>query len=45
LAIDVKGNLAGMLKAASPEQDWPQQLALVVGACNQRYLQLRSGAA
>src|SRR5947209_8730496 len=32
LAIDVKGNLAGMLRAASPEQDWPQQMALVAGA-------------
>jgi hypothetical protein len=31
LAMDVKGNLAAMLKAASPEKDWPLQLSLVAG--------------
>ena len=32
LAIDVKGQLAAMLTAASPGDDWPRQLALVAGA-------------
>ena len=31
LAIDVKGNLAAMLVAASPTEDWPRQRALVAG--------------
>ena len=31
LAIDVKGNLAAMLAAASPTEDWPRQMALVAG--------------
>ena len=31
LAIDVKGNLAAMLSAASPGEDWPRQIALVAG--------------
>jgi site-specific DNA recombinase len=39
LAVEVKGNLAAMLSAASPTEDWPRELALVAGACN-RYLQL-----
>jgi hypothetical protein len=45
LAVDVKGNLAAMLAAASPNEDWQRQTALVAGARNQRYLQLWSGAA
>jgi hypothetical protein len=44
LAIDVKGNLAAMLTAAVPA-DWDTHIALVAGACNQRYLQLWTGAA
>ena len=32
LEIDVKGNLAAMLTAASPGQDWQRQLSLVAGA-------------
>jgi hypothetical protein len=40
LAVDVKGNLAAMLAAASPGEDWQRQITLVAGACNQRYLQL-----
>ena len=31
LAIDVKGNLAAMLSAASPSEDWPRRIALVAG--------------
>lgn len=34
LAIEVKGDLAAMLSAASPESDRPRQLALVAGARN-----------
>ena len=50
LRIELKGNLAAMLSAAqnakrSPEGDLSQQIALVAGARNQRYLQLWSGAA
>jgi site-specific DNA recombinase len=45
LAIDVKGNLAAMLSAASPTEDWQRQETLVAGACNRRYLHLWSGAA
>lgn len=37
LAVDVKGNLAAMLSAASPGEDWQRQLTLVAGACNQLY--------
>ena len=40
LAVDVKGNLAAMLAAANPGEDWQRQLTLVAGARNQRYLQL-----
>ena len=32
LAVDVKGNLAAMLAAASPNEDWQRQTALVAGA-------------
>jgi hypothetical protein len=32
LAIDVKGNLAAMLGAASPREDWQRQITLVAGA-------------
>jgi hypothetical protein len=46
LAIDVKGNLAAMLAAASPtNEDWQRQLTLVAGARNQHYLQLWRPAA
>ena len=51
LQIELKGNLAAMLSAAtnakrSPETgDLSLQVVLVAGACNQRYLQLWSGAA
>ena len=50
LRIELKGNLAAMLGAAqnakrSPEGDLSLQIALVAGACNQRYLQLWRGAA
>ena len=45
LGIDVKANLATMLGAANPTEDWQRQITLVAGACNQRYLQLWSGAA
>ena len=31
LAVDVKGNLAAMLAAASPNEDWQRQTALVAG--------------
>jgi len=31
LAVEVKGNLAAMLSAASPTEDWPRELALVAG--------------
>jgi hypothetical protein len=51
LQIELKGNLAAMLSAAqkatrSPETgDLELQIMMVAGACNQRYLQLWSGAA
>jgi DNA invertase Pin-like site-specific DNA recombinase len=51
LRIEVKGDLAAMLAAAqsakrSPETgDLSLQVAVVAGACNQRYLQLWSAAA
>jgi hypothetical protein len=51
LQIELKGNLAAMLRAAqnakrSPETgDLSLQVVMVAGACNQRYLQLWSGAA
>src|SRR3954466_11441318 len=51
LRIELKGNLAAMLGAAqnakrSPETgDLSLQVVMVAGACNQRYLQLWSGAA
>jgi hypothetical protein len=51
LRIELKGNLAAMLAAAqqtkrSPETaDLLAPIQLVAGACNQRYLQLWSGAA
>ena len=35
LGIDVKGNLATMLGAANPTEDWQRQITLVAGACNQ----------
>ena len=31
LAVDVKGNLAAMLKAASPNEDWPGAVTMVAG--------------
>lgn len=40
LSIDVKGNLAAMLAAASQTNDWQRQIALVAGARNHHYLQL-----
>jgi site-specific DNA recombinase len=51
LRIELKGNLAAMLSAAtnakrSPETgDLVLRVEMVAGACNQRYLQLWSGAA
>jgi hypothetical protein len=51
LAIDLKGNLAAMLSAATNAKRSPDtgdllvQIKLVAGARNQRYLQLWSGAA
>ena len=45
LKVDVKGNLATMLAAASQTDDWQRQVALVAGACNRRYLLLWSGPA
>jgi hypothetical protein len=51
LRIILKGNLAGMLTVArdkkrpSETDDLLDQIQLVAGACNQRYLQLWSGAA
>jgi hypothetical protein len=51
LRIELKGNLAAMLSAAtnakrSPETgDLSLQVQMVAGACNQRYLQLWRGAA
>ena len=51
LRITVKGDLAGMLSAARDSKRSPDigdlkvQIKLVAGACNQRYLQLLSGAA
>ena len=51
LQIELTGNLAAMPRATgqtkrSPESDdLSLQVSLVAGACNQRYLQLSSGAA
>ncbi len=51
LNITLKGDLAGMLRAARDSKRSPEtgdllvQIKLVAGACNQRYLQLWSGAA
>jgi hypothetical protein len=51
LKITLKGDLAGMLSAARDSKRSPDtgdlmvQIKLVAGACNQRYLQLWSGAA
>lgn len=51
LQIELRGNLAAMLgatvqtKRSSDSDDLSLQLSLVAGACNQRYLQLWSGAA
>jgi len=51
LNITLKGDLAGMLSAARDSKRSPDtgdlllQIKLVAGACNQRYLQLWSGAA
>jgi len=51
LRIILKGNLAGMLRLAhqnkrpSETDDLVDQIMLVAGACNPRYLQLWSGAA
>ena len=51
LKIELKGNLAAMLGAAQNAKRSPDtgdllvQIKLVAGACNQRYLQLWSGAA
>jgi site-specific DNA recombinase len=50
LNIEVRGNLAAMLDSAqkskrSPEGDLSVPVQMVAGACNQRYLQLWSGAA
>jgi site-specific DNA recombinase len=51
LKITLKGDLAGMLSAARDSKRSPDtgdllvQIQLVAGACNQRYLQLWSGAA
>jgi len=51
LNITLKGDLAGMLSAARDTKRWPDTGDLMVqnkvgcGACNQRYLQLWSGAA
>ena len=51
LKITLKGDLAGMLSAARDSKRSPDtgdllvQIQMVAGACNQRYLQLWSGAA
>jgi DNA invertase Pin-like site-specific DNA recombinase len=51
LHVGLKGDLAGMLSAARDSKRSPDtgdllvQIKLVAGACNQRYLQLWSGAA
>lgn len=51
LQIELRGNLAAMLgatvqtKRSSESDDLSLQVSLVAGACNQRYLQLWSGAA
>jgi hypothetical protein len=51
LKITLKGDLEGMLSAARDNKRSPDtgdllfQIKLVAGACNQRYLQLWSGAA
>lgn len=44
LGIDVKGNLAATLNAASPGEDWQRQLSMVAGARNdnERTFQMRS---
>ena len=45
LKIDVKGNLAAMLAAASHTDDWQRQIALVAGARNKLYRRLCWAAA
>ena len=51
LRIELRGNLAAMLTAAQQTKRSPETgdllvpVQLVAGACNQRYLQLGSGAA
>ncbi len=51
LKITLKGDLAGMLSAASDSKRSPEtgdlllQIKLVAGACTRRYVQLWSGAA
>ena len=51
LRIELRGNLAAMLSAATNAKrsaetgDLSLQVQMVAGACNQRYLQLWSGAA
>jgi site-specific DNA recombinase len=51
LLIELRGNLAAMLAAAQKTKRSPETgdlfvpIQLVAGACNQRYLQLWSGAA
>ena len=51
LGIELRGNLAAMLgatvqtKRPPASDDLSLQVSLVAGACNQRYLQLWSGAA
>jgi len=51
LRIELKGNLAARLGATVQSKRAPEtealslQVSLVAGACNQRYLQLWSGAA
>jgi hypothetical protein len=51
LRIELNGNLAAMLGATVQSKRAPEtealslQVSMVAGACNQRYLQLWSGAA
>ena len=48
LEIELKGDLAALLAAASPNSDSEEmrrQVKMVAGARNRRYLQLWSGAA
>jgi len=45
LGIDVKGNLATMLGAANPTEDWQRQITLVAGACNPLHLEFCWAAA